>query len=153
MAAHRSMESFYPGTDLEPDWEWARRFHGHLGPWLALGMRMGEEARKALQTRPHFGLRVHAQCPLQPPTSCLIDGLQWMTGATFGKQNLTAAPSDPIQVRFEAVDGSGAVTIRLREGVAERMTAWFDEMGDEAASYHVYGQPADALFLVERRSG
>lgn len=146
MSTHRKMESLYGKPTLEADWEAARRFHGHLGPWLALGMRMGQAGLAALGAKPHFGITVRVACRLKPPVSCLIDGLQWMTGATYGKQNLLAEEADDVSVTISADETGKGVRMTLLATTAATMTAWFDEMGDEAASYHVYGQPPSALF-------
>lgn len=142
----RTMVSMYKKPILEPDWEAARRFHGHLGPWMALGMRMGEEALRTLRARPHFDVVVRVECHLAPPVSCLVDGLQWMTGATYGKGNIVAVEASDIRVLVARKDTGEAVELVPRPEVPARLAAWMGEMLDEAASYHVYAQPAVDLF-------
>ena len=61
-----------------------RQFHGHLGPYVVLGYRMGTYARSRLG-RPEA---VSASCPTEPPVSCLLDGLQLSTGCTLGRGSL-----------------------------------------------------------------
>ncbi|MHA1607543.1 MAG: formylmethanofuran dehydrogenase subunit E family protein [Candidatus Freyarchaeota archaeon] len=63
----------------------AVRLHGHLGPFLVLGLRAGLTARKLLG-----GVsRVEAAVFLEPPTSCILDGLQVSSGCTVGNGRLT----------------------------------------------------------------
>ena len=33
-------------------------FHGHLGPYLVLGLLMGEYGLKKIKAKPHFGVKV-----------------------------------------------------------------------------------------------
>lgn len=68
--------------------EAAIKFHGHLGPYLILGILAGEFALKKIKAKKHFGLEVRVFGANQRPKSCLIDGLQLSTGATFGKGNI-----------------------------------------------------------------
>lgn len=142
--------SVYGKPSLETDWEEARRFHGHLGPWLALGMKMGEEALRLLEARPHFGVTVRIGCHLAPPVSCLIDGLQWMTGATYGKRNLLAAETDAVCVQVTRDETGQSVRFTLRPDVPEAIGRWLAEMGDESASRHLYAMPASELFEIFR---
>jgi formylmethanofuran dehydrogenase subunit E len=52
--------------------EKAADLHGHLGPFLVLGVRMGETAKKILKTA---NLQVTAKLPLSTPFSCVLDGI------------------------------------------------------------------------------
>lgn len=140
--------SKYQKETLEEDWEAARRLHGHLGPWMALGMKAGAEALRRLGARPHFGLRARIGCHLETPVSCLIDGVQWMTGATYGKRNLVAEESEHVWIEVTRNDTGACVRFDLREGVPESMARWLDTLGDEPAAMHVYAQPVGDLFAV-----
>ena len=142
--------SLYKKSALEPDWEEARRFHGHLGPWLALGMKMGEEAMRMLKARPHFGVTVRVTCRLAPPVSCLIDGLQWMTGATYGKRNLSAEEGDTPSVLVTRDETGESVRMTLRPGVPDAIGRLLAEMGDEAASHHLYRMSTSELFEIAK---
>ncbi|MDI6783240.1 MAG: formylmethanofuran dehydrogenase subunit E family protein [bacterium] len=63
-------------------------FHGHLGPYLVLGYRMGIIGLRETGAKKYFGVQVSVRCPGRPPERCLIDGLQFSTGATYGKANI-----------------------------------------------------------------
>jgi hypothetical protein len=67
--------------------EAAGRFHGHIGPWLALGIRAGLAARDVLRTS-HFGLVADVHCPEGTPYTCFLDGVQFSSGCTMGKGNI-----------------------------------------------------------------
>ena len=55
----------------------AEKFHGHLGPWLILGVRAGEFALKKLRCKKFFDIEVKVRGASEKPRSCLIDGLQF----------------------------------------------------------------------------
>lgn len=67
--------------------EWAFAFHGHRCPFMPLGWRMGLLALKALGTEREKDHTLHVICELGEghPQTCLMDGIQAATGATFGK--------------------------------------------------------------------
>ncbi|MGC8667353.1 MAG: formylmethanofuran dehydrogenase subunit E family protein [Chthonomonadales bacterium] len=132
----------------EMDWDSVRRLHGHLGPWLALGIRIGQAGMQILNARPHFGIRINVRCPLAPPPSCMLDGLQWSTGATYGKQNLTAEPGEPILVRMQNTDTGAALAATLADGLPGTISRWLDELGDEGATFQLWETPDSELFHI-----
>ena len=82
--------------------EYARKFHGHVGPYLVLGLRMGIAARAALGISDQEILHLEAAVylPLHPPTSCLLDGIQVSTTCTIGNQRLQFSSSEIIHSFF-----------------------------------------------------
>ena len=130
------------GRDLEA----AINFHGHFGPFLALGLRLGEFALKSLKARKYFGIKVTVHCPPQPPPSCMVDGLQISTGATYGKRNIELIPSDEILVQFVNTDTGDKLTLKVPKEVREQMASWLEELGEEEASRRVL--EADGLSEV-----
>jgi formylmethanofuran dehydrogenase subunit E len=72
-------------TSLPP--EWAFTFHGHRCPFMPLGYRMGLLALEALGVGRDPDHTLHVICELGEghPQTCLMDGIQAATGATFGK--------------------------------------------------------------------
>jgi formylmethanofuran dehydrogenase subunit E len=93
----------------------AECFHGHLGPWLVLGILMGEFARKILKAKKYFGLKVRAWGANQKPKSCLIDGLQLSTGATFGKGNITKLSGSLIKVEFCNCINNKKIVLKIKD--------------------------------------
>ena len=67
--------------------EWAFTFHGHRCPFMPLGWRMGLLALEALDVAREADHTLHVICELGEghPQTCLMDGIQAATGATFGK--------------------------------------------------------------------
>ncbi|MEN9978971.1 MAG: formylmethanofuran dehydrogenase subunit E family protein [candidate division WOR-3 bacterium] len=65
----------------------AARFHGHLGPWLIIGLRAGIYARRRFKCSP-FHICATVFCPPKPPVRCVIDGVQLGAGCTMGKGNI-----------------------------------------------------------------
>jgi formylmethanofuran dehydrogenase subunit E len=74
-----------PSRYVPPDW--AFEFHGHQCPFMPLGYRMGLLALEALGTAREMDHTLHVICELGEghPQTCLMDGIQIATGATFGK--------------------------------------------------------------------
>lgn len=74
-----------PSRYVPPDW--AFEFHGHRCPFMPLGYRMGLMALDALGTAREMDHTLHVICELGEghPQTCLMDGIQIATGATFGK--------------------------------------------------------------------
>jgi len=74
-----------PPLNMPPDW--AFTFHGHRCPFMPLGYRMGllALARFGIEREPHHTLHVIAELGEGHPQTCLMDGIQAATGATFGK--------------------------------------------------------------------
>ncbi len=64
------------------------RFHGHDGPYLALGYKLGRLIVDRLKPKGIMELMVTVGTRLEKPYTCLIDGLQCSTFATVGKGNL-----------------------------------------------------------------
>jgi len=67
--------------------EWAFEFHGHQCPFMPLGYRMGILAmeKMGLEREKDHTLHIIAELGVGHPQSCLMDGMQAATGATFGK--------------------------------------------------------------------
>ena len=90
--------------------------HGHLGPFLVAGIRMGLLALRELQSGGYFGLLAESQAGWTTPLSCLNDGVQIGSGCTAGKGNFRVVGEGGPRVRFITDDGR-AVTIELRPEV------------------------------------
>ena len=64
------------------------KLHGHSGPYLNLGIKMGLLALDLLEAKGYFDLSTEVEMEYRRPMSCLIDGLQISTGCTIGKGNI-----------------------------------------------------------------
>jgi formylmethanofuran dehydrogenase subunit E len=105
-------------------------FHGHLGPYVVIGAKMGDEAAARLGFKKHFGVRVAVECEDHPPQSCLVDGLQVATGATYGKRNIVLTNSPSIRVRIVDKETNRGLSFRLKAGFQEQMKKWREKKED-----------------------
>jgi formylmethanofuran dehydrogenase subunit E len=73
-------------TELIPP-EWAFEFHGHRCPFMPIGYRMGKLAIQNLgvEREVDHGLFVFPELGEGHPQTCMMDGMQIATGATYGK--------------------------------------------------------------------
>jgi formylmethanofuran dehydrogenase subunit E len=76
-------------------------FHGHLGPYIVLGYRIGKYVRENFSDDP-FRMKAEVHCAGVPPESCLADGVQLGSGCTLGKRNIEIIPSKSISCIFES---------------------------------------------------
>lgn len=110
--------------ELKSILEKAAKFHGHLGPFLVVGVRMGLAGLKKVGKHSNSELTVEASLPLRVPFSCVIDGLQVTTHCTTGNQKLSLKDSNSIQARFKRKAGTG-VTVTLNTSAFEEMKSHF----------------------------
>lgn len=110
-----------PGLDPRALWEPGVRLHGHRGPFLACGIRMGLLALRLLGSSGYSGIEAVAETGSTPPVSCLVDGLQISTGCTMGKGNLRVVDGGRPAARFTA--GKKSVKIALRDKVTREILA------------------------------
>ena len=80
----------------------AEEFHGHLGPFLVLGVRMGLVGVRELGAKENAEkLRVTVMSKYSVPFSCVIDGIQVATKCTVGNKKLRVKNSSGIAAKFE----------------------------------------------------
>lgn len=96
-------------------------FHGHLGPFLVLGIRMGLLALKNLGSSGHKDVEALVRTGTTPPISCLVDGIQISTGCTMGKGNIETVDLGRAEATFSA-DGK-SLTLKVKDGVMEEIKA------------------------------
>jgi formylmethanofuran dehydrogenase subunit E len=91
----------------------AADFHGHLGPFLVIGIRMSLIALRELRLRKNANrLRVTATLKNCTPFSCVLDGIQVATGCTMGNRKLRLTEdSSLIAARFELQEGTKEVSV------------------------------------------
>jgi len=122
------------------------RFHGHLGPFIVIGYRMGRYALERFGNNP-FALRATVYCSGITPQSCLVDGIQLGSGCTMGKGNIEIIKSDTVYSEF-ASDGG---MIRLTPYPFTHIPADSPDYELEIERYaaRLYTLPDDQLFSVE----
>ncbi|TRZ94051.1 hypothetical protein D4R78_07010 [bacterium] len=96
-------------------------FHGHLGPYLVLGILAGEAALKKLNADKYFGLDVKVRGAAKKPKSCLIDGLQLSTGATYGKGNIRKLNGAAIKIIFSNRKNNKKIVLELKNNIIKKL--------------------------------
>jgi len=103
--------------ELPEDLADLQRFHGHLGVYVTLGLRMGSIGRRILGH--HKGLRATVRSRPEPPMLCVVDGIQFSSGCTMGKGNISLEAGPEPEVLFEK-EGQ-RVRIALKAGWRDRI--------------------------------
>lgn len=112
-----------------------RAFHGHLGPYVVAGLRMGRLALRKLEAEPHWGIQCQVHCPDHTPQSCSIDGIQFATGCTMGKRNIHFVVDDSgVWAEFATPNNGKRVTLRLRPEAIAKAVAVMDASTDVAGA-------------------
>ncbi len=108
-------------TELISIVEKAAEFHGHLGPFLVIGIRMGLIGLRELGIEKNDGnLRITAILRDSVPFSCTIDGIQVATKCTIGNRKLRLIDSPGITAEFELQHG-GKVTVAVNPATFNRL--------------------------------
>jgi len=131
----------------------AVKLHGHLGPFLVIGVRMAEIAKRHLDVNEKNGrgLQVSIKTPLYTPFSCVIDGIQATTSCTVGNQKLKIEKSmKEITARFKLQSSDKTVKISVNPKVVRNLT---EEMSQGADSEQLAAKIAhlkeEQLFVLE----
>lgn len=93
----------------------AIEFHGHLGPFLIIGLRMGLLAKKKLEPKELHSLKTIVKTRLETPYSCLIDGIQISSSCTLGKNNISVIDSETFEAIFETE--TRKIMIKVKEDI------------------------------------
>lgn len=126
------------------------RFHGHVGPFVAIGAIMGEYAVTQYNIPRYFGLTVSVECPAKPPHSCLIDGLMVGTGATMGKRNIILTDADAIRVRIQNDDTGEHAVFTIKPEVIEQLKQWeISAVPVDKRGRDTFKKTAEDLFIIE----
>lgn len=131
----------------------AAKLHGHLGPFLVIGVRMGDVAKRHLDIDDKSSRRLQAsiKTPLFTPFSCVIDGIQAATSCTVGNQKLKIDKSTKeITARFKLLDSDKTMKISVNPKVAETL---IEEMSKgvnvEQLATKIARMQEEQLFVLE----
>jgi len=125
------------------------RFHGHVGPYAILGYRAGKIANRVLGDDP-FGKTALTYTGTTPPVSCFTDGVQFASGCTLGKGNISVEEAGEARVVFsDKKDRS--IEIALLPELPERIRKVFDGGDQDAFNQWVWTADEEELFTVEAR--
>ncbi len=100
-------------------------FHGHLGPYLIIGMKMGEISNNILGTETgagstHFHKKAIVKTGTVPPISCIIDGIQYTSGCTLGKGNIEVLNQKIPEATFILDDKELTIKLKIKIETADR---------------------------------
>lgn len=142
-------------TELMSIVERAVEFHGHLGPFLVIGVRMGLIGLRELGIEKNDGnLHITAMLKDSVPFSCTIDGIQVVTKCTTGNQKLKLIDSPGIAAEFElqhreklTVAVNPTTFNRLRSRLLEDVS--LEETRKLARM--IASMPEEELFIIESK--
>ena len=141
-------------TELVPIIKKAADFHGHLGPFLVMGVRMGLIGVRELGVKGNDEkLRVTVMSKYSVPFSCVIDGIQVATKCTVGNKKLRVKNSSGIAAKFElqnrrcvSVAVNPVAFNKLKNKLPEKVSS--EELQELAQL--VISMPEEELFKVGR---
>ncbi len=126
-------------------------FHGHLGPYLILGLRAGEIALKKLRCKKYFSLEVRVWGADKKPRSCLIDGLQLSTGATYGKGNIKKVNGAIIKIMFYNYSNHRRIILKFKDNLIKKLRGVKDHRDSELLAKQLYNEKFSDLFTITHR--
>ncbi|RLI29528.1 MAG: hypothetical protein DRO46_02370 [Candidatus Hecatellales archaeon] len=99
-----------------------RDFHGHFGPFAALGLRLSLYAMEKLKAQ-RGDERLKAKVTLttlKTPYTCILDGVQIATGCTIGNGRLRFEEGEKVSLELN-LEGVGAVKVEVPRETLEWM--------------------------------
>ncbi|HEX9341716.1 MAG TPA: formylmethanofuran dehydrogenase subunit E family protein [Thermoplasmata archaeon] len=121
-----------------------QRFHGHLGVYVTLGLRMGAIGKRRFG---HYkGLTATVRSEPEPPMRCVLDGIQFSSGCTFGKGNISLEPAREPEVTFEK-DGK-RLRIALKAGWRARIDREMSKEKEIEQSLFYFEIPESDVFEI-----
>ena len=134
----------------------AEEFHGHLGPFITLGVRMGLIGVRELRVKGNEEkLRITTMLKYSVPFSCVIDGIQVATKCTIGNKRMKLRSSSRIAARFE-LQNKEKVTVIVNptafDGLKNKLLS--EDVPPEEVrklAHHVASMPEEELFIIRRR--
>jgi formylmethanofuran dehydrogenase subunit E len=105
----------------DPPWlEKLAQFHGHLGPSVVAGARLGMAGLRAVGANGYFDVEITCAGPFAgPPQSCFLDGVQVATGATLGKRNLHVQNAEQVVLRIRNTRTGKTAEVRPSKKLVE----------------------------------
>jgi formylmethanofuran dehydrogenase subunit E len=144
-----------PDSKLMTLMEKAAEFHGHLGPFLVIGVRMGNMAKRILKPNIKENKRLQAtvKIPLLTPFSCILDGVQTTTQCTVGNQKLKIENSQKeITAYFELKNSNRALKVSVNPKIIEELMNKISEGStNEELAWNIAHMPENQLLTTEKR--
>ncbi|MFC1802592.1 FmdE family protein [Thermoproteota archaeon] len=127
-------------------------FHGHGGPFMVVGLKMGLAALMNLDAFGWFDIKCKVFLNWAPPDSCVIDGIQISTGCTMGKHNIVVVEQSGVMVEFTSE--AKLIRLQLKNEVLEDIRGILERDGEAVRDYMDKLVAADEseLFNIEIQS-
>lgn len=119
-----------------------KRFHGHLGPYVVIGYKMGQTGRERFSDRISAVVFTGSKRPL----SCTIDGIQFSSSCTLGKGNIVIREEN--QVKAEFFDEKRLLSVELVAGIRARIDATTTRDNEELVALDLFLAPSNELFRI-----
>lgn len=131
----------------------AENLHGHLGPFLIIGVRMGRTAQRISSAEENSKLQAFMKTPLHTPFSCVIDGVQSSTRCTIGNQRLRVENSkEEIRIRFELQDQNKTLDVSVNPEVIKGLMDKLSKGASaEELAWEIAHIPENQLFTIEKQ--
>lgn len=126
-------------------YEQAIRFHGHNGPFLALGYTLGIYLNQNLKPKGIMDFKITVIIKFEKPFTCLIDGLQCSTFATFGKANMMVKKSKSNDILVFVQKGAKNFTIQITK---KAMDICFNAKDLGKAAKEIFKTPPKKLWKI-----
>lgn len=123
-------------------------FHGHLGPYVVVGYRMGRIANEKLGSNP-FTKKAVVWTGIKPPVSCMIDGIQMGSGCTIGKGNLEVKNKCIPKATFSNDSGKN-IEITLKEIIRNEIDTTVTDDNIVCYSEKLFKKTDQELFEIKR---
>jgi len=109
--------------DLDSLFKAAAGLHGHFGPFLTLGVRMGLAGLRELGVKPG-DTRLHVKATLEYalPFSCMLDGIQTATKCTVGNQRLSWKESGELGAMFLLENTGRQIEVKVKKIVIQELS-------------------------------
>jgi len=121
----------------------AIRFHGHNGPFLALGYKLGKYLNQKLKPKGIMNFKITVKTRVEKPFICVIDGLQCSTFATFGKGNMIVKRIRGKDIIVSVKKGKATYTYKITKKAMEICLTAEDL---NKAATKIFRIPADQLW-------
>lgn len=101
----------------------AASLHGHFGPFLTLGVRMGLAGLRELGVKPG-DTRLHIEAALEYvlPFSCMLDGVQTATKCTIGNQRLSWKESRELNAMFLLENTGRQIEVKVNQTLIRELS-------------------------------
>jgi formylmethanofuran dehydrogenase subunit E len=141
--------------DLNEQLQFAAHLHGHFGPFLALGVRMGLYGLRELDVK-KGDTELHATVMLKyvTPVSCILDGVQASTQCTVGNGRLAWRNSRDVGAIFQLGRSMRLVEVWIRPAVFQEVKLRLDTKPSDEETRQLgldIASRSDAELFLEKR--